>query len=252
MGLGLLDQEADSRRGECGARSPMAGRMGQDCFDGAGALYRLGDPNANCTRGNGRRSGGSGRGREPGYAGAVPALVITLDGNSPSLCATARDRHRLLPLPRCLRDPRRSSGRPYRRRVARVRHLRLTVTGGRADPFVLRGMAIVGVHLDSSVRDRVLTASGERGLLLGTGRGESVPNDRGRRLCIAPRRHRAARRSHRGDRRSGSRVQRTVPFRALRGCPRGGPGGGVQPLPAAAPRLSFLPGSQALGGSRER
>ena len=54
-GLGLLDQEADPRQGEIW-NDPLdaQGVWGESCVAERGRIYRLGDPRAICTRGNGR------------------------------------------------------------------------------------------------------------------------------------------------------------------------------------------------------
>ena len=57
-GLGLLDHEADPDRGEIwsdGAPDQL-GVWGESCTGSPQALYRIGDPRADCTRGNGRRN----------------------------------------------------------------------------------------------------------------------------------------------------------------------------------------------------
>ncbi len=55
-GLGVLDQEADPSRGEIWNDAlDKAGLWNEACMAERAALYRLGDPRANCTRGNGRR-----------------------------------------------------------------------------------------------------------------------------------------------------------------------------------------------------
>ena len=111
-------------------------------------MYRLGDPNANCTRGNGRPDSedldedGNLDKRE-----RYRRFVIPLDGSSPFL---ARDRHetgtgfRLYRIP--LRDPAALDvgGAITDAELRAVRHLRLTVTGKRSDSFVLARLGIVG------------------------------------------------------------------------------------------------------------
>jgi hypothetical protein len=54
-GIGTLDQEADPRRGEIwNDAADGRGVWGEGCLAERGRVYRLGDPRANCTRGNGR------------------------------------------------------------------------------------------------------------------------------------------------------------------------------------------------------
>ena len=148
-GLGILDQEADPRRGEVwGTVTDGRGVWDENCFAERARVYRLGDPNANCTRGNGRPDT-----EDLDEDGNLDVLeryrrfVIPLDGTSPFL---VRDRHetgtefRLYRVP--VRDPAAIDvGGPVTDAELRaVRHLRLTVTGRRADSFVLARMAIVG------------------------------------------------------------------------------------------------------------
>ncbi len=148
-GLGILDQEADPRRGEVwGTVADGQGVWDEDCLAERGRVYRLGDPNANCTRGNGRPDS-----EDLDEDGNLDTLeryrrfVIPLDGSSPFL---VRDRHetgtdfRLYRVP--VRDPAAIDvGGPLTDAELRaVRHLRVTVTGRRADSFVLARMAIVG------------------------------------------------------------------------------------------------------------
>ncbi|MBW3534002.1 MAG: hypothetical protein KY453_02095 [Gemmatimonadetes bacterium] len=55
-GLGRLDQEADPRLGEIWSDAlDQQGVWGESCLAERAAVYRPGDPRANCTRGNGRR-----------------------------------------------------------------------------------------------------------------------------------------------------------------------------------------------------
>ena len=148
-GIGILDQEADPRRGEVwGAVTDGRGVWDEDCFAERGRVYRLGDPNANCTRGNGRPDS-----EDLDEDGNLDTLeryrrfVIPLDGSSPFL---VRDRaetgtnFRLYRVP--VRDPGGIDvgGTISDAELRAVRHLRLTVTGRRADSFVLARMSIVG------------------------------------------------------------------------------------------------------------
>ena len=148
-GLGLLDQEADPRRGEVwGNLADGRGVWDEDCFAERARVYPLGDLNANCTRGNGRPD--SEDLDEDGNLDVFEQyrrFVIRLDGSSPFL---ARDRHetgtgfRLYRVP--LRDPAGLDvgGAISEAELRAVRHLRLTVTGRRRDSFVLARMGIVG------------------------------------------------------------------------------------------------------------
>ena len=148
-GQGILDQEADPRRGEVwGTVTDGRGVWGEDCLAERARVYRLGDPNSNCTRGNGRPDS-----EDLDEDGNLDTLeryrrfVIRLDGDSPFL---VRDRHetgtdfRLYRVP--VRDPAATDvGGPLTDAELRaVRHLRLTVTGGLPDSFALARMSIVG------------------------------------------------------------------------------------------------------------
>ena len=148
-GIGLLDQEADPRRSEVwGAVTDGRGVWGEDCLAERGRVYRLGDADANCTRGNGRPDS-----EDLDEDGNLDTLeryrrfVIPLDGSSPFL---VRDRaetgtdFRLYRVP--VRDPGGIDvgGTISDAELRAVRHLRLTVTGRRADSFVLARMSIVG------------------------------------------------------------------------------------------------------------
>lgn len=55
-GSGILDHEADPARGEIwGDEADHVGVWGEVCLAERGRIYRVGEPLANCTRGNGRR-----------------------------------------------------------------------------------------------------------------------------------------------------------------------------------------------------
>ena len=148
-GQGILDQEADPGRGEVWDRdADERGVWVEDCFAERGRVYRLGDPDANCTRGNGRQDG-----EDLDEDGNLDArehhrrFVIRLDGSSPFL---VRDRHetgtrfRLYRVP--IRDPSGIDvgGTIGPAELRAVRHLRVTVVGDRRDALVLARLAIVG------------------------------------------------------------------------------------------------------------
>lgn len=164
-GQGILDQEADPRRGEVwGQLADGRGVWNENCFAERGRVYRLGDPNANCTRGNGRPDT-----EDLDEDGNLDTLeryrrfVISLDGSSPYL---VRDRDETGTGFRLYRVPLRHpagidiGGVISDAELRAVRHLRLTVAGQRRDSFVLARMGIVG----STWIKRSLT-----GVLTGTG-----------------------------------------------------------------------------------
>ena len=148
-GLNVLDQEADPRRGEVwGTVADERGVWAESCLAEAYRVYRLGDPNANCTRGNGRKDF-----EDLDEDGNLDTLeryrrfVIRLDGSSPFM---VRDRDetgtsfRLYRVP--IRDPSAIDlgGAITDAELRAVRHLRITVAGNRRDSFVLARMSIVG------------------------------------------------------------------------------------------------------------
>ena len=164
-GLNILDQEADPRRGEVwGTVADDRGVWAERCVAERGRVYRLGDPNANCTRGNGRPDS-----EDLDEDGNLDTLeryrrfVIRLDGSSPFL---VRDRHetgtsfRLYRVP--LRDPSGIDlgGAITDAELRAVRHLRITVAGKRRDSFVLARMAIVGSTWIKRSASGVLTGFG--------------------------------------------------------------------------------------------
>ncbi len=148
-GQGVLDQEADPRRGEVWGRvTDGRGVWDESCFAERGRIYPLGDPNANCTRGNGHPDT-----EDLDEDGNLDTLeryrrfVIPLDGSSRYL---VRDRHETGTAFRLYRVPIKGlagidvGGRIGDAELRAVRHLRLTVTGRRNDAFALTRMAIVG------------------------------------------------------------------------------------------------------------
>lgn len=178
-GLGILDQEADPRRGEVwGTVTDGRGVWDEECLAERARVYRLGDPNANCTRGNGRPDS-----EDMDEDGNLDTLeryrrfVIALDGSSPFL---VRDRHetgtefRLYRIP--VRDPAAIDvgGAITDAELRAVRHLRLTVTGRRADSFVLARMGIVGSTWIKRSATGVLTGLGGSEISL-SGRVEVSP-----------------------------------------------------------------------------
>ena len=164
-GLDILDQEADPRRGEVwGTVADERGVWAERCVAERGRVYRLGDPNANCTRGNGRPDS-----EDLDEDGNLDTLeryrrfVIRLDGSSPFM---VRDRDetgtsfRLYRVP--LRDPSGIDlgGAITDAELRAVRHLRITVAGKRRDSFVLARMAIVGSTWIKRSTSGVLTGVG--------------------------------------------------------------------------------------------
>ena len=164
-GQEVLDQESDPRRGEVwGKDADERGVWAERCLAERGRVYRLGDPNANCTRGNGRADT-----EDLDEDGNLDTLeryrrfVIRLDGSSPFL---VRDRDetgtafRLYHVP--LRDPSGIDvgGAITDAELRAVRHLRFTLAGNRRDALVLARMTIVGSTWIKRSATGVLTGFG--------------------------------------------------------------------------------------------
>lgn len=165
-GQGILDQEADPRRGEVwGTDADERGVWLENCLAERGRVYyRLGDPDANCTRNNGEKDS-----EDLDEDGNLDTLeryrrfVIRLDGSSPYL---VRDRDetrtgfRLYRVP--VRDPSGVDvgGAITDAELRAVRHLRMTVAGNRRDSFVLARMGIVGSTWIKRSETGVLTGFG--------------------------------------------------------------------------------------------
>ncbi len=165
-GQGILDQEADPRRGEVwGTDADERGVWVESCFAERGRVYyRLGDPDANCTRNNGEKDS-----EDLDEDGNLDTLeryrrfVIRLDGSSPYL---VRDRDetgtefRLYRVP--VRDPSGVDvgGAITDAELRAVRHLRITVAGNRRDSVVLARMGIVGSTWIKRSETGVLTGFG--------------------------------------------------------------------------------------------
>ncbi|MDH3223932.1 MAG: hypothetical protein OEO23_09460, partial [Gemmatimonadota bacterium] len=148
-GLSILDQEANPRLGEVwGNVSDSRGVWDEACSSERARVYRLGDPRANCTRGNGRPDS-----EDLDEDGNLDTLeryrrfVVPLDGTSPYL---VRDRPETGTQFRLYRIPIRDQGATDvggmigEAELRSVRHLRLTVAGQRRDSFVLARASIVG------------------------------------------------------------------------------------------------------------
>lgn len=164
-GLGVLDQEADPLRGEIW--SPAADARGvwpEECEAEQGRVYPIGDPRANCTRGNGRRdtedlNGNGVLDTEERYA----RYVVRLDGSSPYL---VRNRLQTGTRFRLYRIPLRGPGAVYPSGVLsqadwrNVQFLRMTVTGRQATRLTLARMRLVGSRWLKRGGEGVLTGIG--------------------------------------------------------------------------------------------
>ncbi len=166
-GLGLLDQEADPRRGEIWSdAADRRGVWGEECLAERARVYRIGDRRANCTRGNGLRDtedlDDNGnldtRDRHLRY-------VVRLDGSSPYLARTRDETgtgFRLFRIP--IRGP---GGIPVggfvpETHLRSVENLRLTLAGRGEGSAILARMRIVGSPwVERSVNGIVRGISGD-------------------------------------------------------------------------------------------
>jgi len=149
-GLGFLDQEADPMRGEIW--NDLLDRRGvwvEACEGKRGQIYVLGDPSANCTRGNGRNDtedldGNGNRATED----RVYRYVVHLDGSSPYLTRTREETGSSFQLYRIpLRGPLATNvgGRVTEADWRAVKNLRLTVVGpGAREGLSLARMRLLG------------------------------------------------------------------------------------------------------------
>jgi Motility related/secretion protein len=160
-GLGLLDQEADPRKGEIWSDvTDAAGVWGETCVGERGRIYRVGDPRSICTRGNGRQdtedldADGNLDTRERHLR-----YVVRLDGSSPFLARTKAETGTDFQL---YRIPLRGVGSVEvggafsDADMRAVRHLRLTVAGGRNQRLELARMRLVGSRWIKRAGDGVL------------------------------------------------------------------------------------------------
>ncbi len=150
-GLGRLDHEADPRLGEVWSDdADERGVWGETCQAEPGAVYDLGDPRANCTRGNGIQDTEDldGDGNLDNLERYL-RFVVRLDGSSPFLVRNQAETGTEFQL---YRIPIRGSGAtevggPFSEADFRaVKHLRLTVAGRLAQRVTLFRMSLVGAH----------------------------------------------------------------------------------------------------------
>ena len=147
-GRDLLDQEADPRLGEIWSTTTDAlGVWGEDCVAQRGRIYRLGDPRAVCTRGNGRPDS-----EDLDADGILDTqerhlrFVVRLDGTSPFLERTTTETETDFQL---YRIPIRGLGAIEvgglfsEGDLRAVRHLRVTAAGSSGEVQLAR-MRLVG------------------------------------------------------------------------------------------------------------
>ncbi len=172
-GLGRMDQEADPRLGEIWNDDlDREGVWEEECLVRRGQILPLGDPRANCTRGNGRNDsedldGDGSLARED----RVYRYVIPLNGTSPYLARTSTETGTTFQLYRIpLRGPRAVNvgGRVTEADWRAVKHLRISVVGdGGQDAVSLARMRLLGSRWVKRGDEGIL--QGIAGVLNGTG-----------------------------------------------------------------------------------
>jgi hypothetical protein len=172
-GLGILDQEADPLRGEIWDRSADArGVWTEICEAEPGKIYPLGDPRANCTRGNGRRDTEdlNGNGILDTEERAA-RYVLTLDGSSPYVVRDRGDtgtRFRLYRIPLRGPDTLFPGGELTAADWRAIQFLRLTVVGSRSSRLAVTRMRFVGSRWAKRSGEGVLRGLGGDTLSLAT------------------------------------------------------------------------------------
>lgn len=172
-GLGVLDQEADPLRGEIWDRGADArGVWPETCEAEPGQVYPLGDPRANCTRGNGRRDTEdlNGNGVLDTEERAA-RYVLRLDGSSPYVVRDRQDtgtRFRLYRIP--LRGPEAlfPGGELTPADWRAIQFLRMTVVGSRSSRLAVTRMRFVGSRWAKRSGEGVLRGLGGDTLSLAT------------------------------------------------------------------------------------
>jgi len=160
-GLTFLDQEADPRKGEIwNDLLDARGVWVEECQGDRGRIYPLGDPRANCTRGNGRNDTEDLDGDGNLATGErIYRYVVRLDGSSPYLVRDTQQTGTDFQLYRVpLRGPGALNvgGRVTEADWRAVKHLRLTLTGPRAQGLSLVRMRILGARWVKRGREGVL------------------------------------------------------------------------------------------------
>lgn len=164
-GLGTLDQEADPRLGEIwNSAADAVGVWGETCEARPGAIYRPGDINANCTRGNGRRDS-----EDLDANGNLDVqerhlrYVVRLDGASPYLAGTRAETgtdFQLYRIPLRGVDAVEVGGAFSDADLRAVKHLRVTVAGARAQRLRVARMRLVGSRWIKRGGDGILAGLG--------------------------------------------------------------------------------------------
>ena len=159
--MGVLDQEADPRRGEIW-NDLLDGRgvWAEECAGGRGKIFPVGDPDANCTRGNGRNDtedlDGDGN---LATEDRVYRYVVRLDGSSPYLVRSSQETFSPFQLYRIpLRGPDAVNvgGTVTQADWRAVKHLRITVTGNEAEDLSLTRLRLIGSRWVKRDQDGIL------------------------------------------------------------------------------------------------
>ncbi len=164
-GLGVLDQEADPLRGEIWDREADArGVWPGTCRAEPGRVYAIGDPDANCTRGNGRRDTEDLNGNGVlDLEERAARYVVRLDGSSPYLVRSRQEtgtRFQLYRIPLRGPDALFPGGALTTADWRAIQYLRLTVVGPRSSRLTLARMRLVGSRWVKRAGDGVLRGLG--------------------------------------------------------------------------------------------
>jgi hypothetical protein len=176
-GLGVLDQEADPRRGEIWNNElDRGGVWPEECLVRRGQIFPLGHPDANCTRGNGRNDtedlDGDGN---LSTEDRVYRYLVRLDGSSPYLVRTSQETGTPFQLYRIpLRGPLALNvgGRVTEADWRAVKHLRITVAGPESQGVSLVRLRLLGSRWVKRGEEGVL--AGLAGEIQGAGGGVDV------------------------------------------------------------------------------
>ncbi|HSG09150.1 MAG TPA: hypothetical protein VLA36_12390 [Longimicrobiales bacterium] len=164
-GLGVLDQEADPRRGEIwNSVADARGVWPEACLGRPGAIYRPGDARANCTRENGRRDeedlDGDGN---LDVAERHLRYVVRLDGASPYLARTRAETgtdFQLYRIPIQGPEALEIGGIVSEADLRAVKHLRITVASERSQRLEVARMRLVGSRWIKRAGEGVLAGLG--------------------------------------------------------------------------------------------
>jgi hypothetical protein len=144
-GLGVLDQEWDPVRETWSSSADERGLWNADCRASADGKYPLGDPRANCTRGNGLADTEdlNGNGVLDTDERVFRFVVRPGDPTDPAVVADETETGTGFRLIRIPLDPAAGVGAGPGE-LRQVRHLRLTVVSHGGDPTVLARMRLLG------------------------------------------------------------------------------------------------------------